>query len=173
MKTIGHMIAASAKLGLNYADRLLNGISPETFSSFARCAETSIESNHPAFIFGHLSLYAPRIVTELGGDDSEIQPSEEAIALFSKDAKCLDDPSCTIYPAMSEIVSQFRVGYEAAIHHLESADDSQFTNQNPNEAMRKLFPTLGSMHAFYVGGHFMLHMGQLSAWRRANGLGAA
>jgi hypothetical protein len=26
---------------------------------------------------------------------------------------------------------------------------------------------------FYVGGHMMLHLGQLSAWRRMMGLGAA
>ena len=173
MNTIGPMIAASAKLGLNYADRLLNGIPAETFSSFARCAGSTIESNHPAFIFGHLGLYAPRIVSELGGDDSEIRPSDKLITLFSKDAKCLDDPSCSIYPAMTEIVSHFRIVYEKAIEHLEAADDSLFTTQNPNQAMQKLFPTLGSMHAFYVGGHLMMHMGQLSAWRRANGLGAA
>ena len=35
------------------------------------------------------------------------------------------------------------------------------------------FPTKGAALGFYVGGHFMMHMGQLSAWRRAMGMGAA
>ena len=39
--------------------------------------------------------------------------------------------------------------------------------------MTELFPTLGSMQAFYVGGHIMMHLGQISAWRRMQGLGAA
>ena len=49
----------------------------------------------------------------------------------------------------------------------------RFLLENPNERMRAKFPTNGAMLAFYVGGHFMLHMGQLSAWRRAVGLGPA
>ena len=48
------------------------------------------------------------------------------------------------------------------------------TPPNPSGGrMTELFPTLGSMHAFYTGGHIMMHLGQISAWRRMQGLGAA
>jgi hypothetical protein len=39
--------------------------------------------------------------------------------------------------------------------------------------MRELFPTIGSVQAFYCGGHMMMHLGQMSAWRRMEGLGTA
>jgi hypothetical protein len=35
---------------------------------------------------------------------------------------------------------------------------------------REMFPTLGAVVAFYLGGHVMNHLGQLSAWRRCLGL---
>ena len=173
MNTIGPMIAASAKLGLGYADRLLKDVKPELFSTFANGSGAMIESNHPAFIYGHLSLYAPRVVSELGGDTSKIHPTDRFTELFSKDATCVNDESCNIYPSMDEIVETFRLSHQAAISALEAAEDSSFQKSNPNEAMQKLFPTIGAMHAFYVGGHFMLHMGQMSAWRRMIGLGSA
>jgi len=39
--------------------------------------------------------------------------------------------------------------------------------------MTDLFPTLGSLQSFYCGGHIMMHLGQVSAWRRMMDLGAA
>ena len=173
MPTIGPMISPSARLCLGYADRLLQDVRPDQFARFANVGGTVIHSNHPAFIYGHLSLYAPRIVEQLGGDASGLAPSTEFQELFSKDAQCVDDPDGSIYPAMNVIVSALQNGYSAAIDALDSAPDEIFEEANPNEAMRSKFPTIGAMHGFYVGGHFMLHMGQMSAWRRAVGLGAA
>jgi len=167
------MIAASARLGLGYADRLLTGVTAQHFARFATIGETTVESNHPCFILGHLSLYAPRIVTELGGDAIAIQPSERFVQAFNKDAKCVDDPDRQHYPAMDEVLAAFRNGHEKAIETLEASEDDVFKQSNPNESMRGKFPTLGAMHGFYVGGHLMMHMGQLSAWRRMMGLGPA
>ena len=173
MPTIGPMIAASARLGLGYAERLLKDVRPGQFARLARIGDTVIESNHPAFIYGHLSLYAPRVIVQVGGEAAKFLPPANFTELFSKDAKCVDDPDGSIYPPMGEITSAMLDGYRAAADALERADDALFSAENPNEAMRGKFPTTGAMHAFYVGGHLMLHMGQMSAWRRAVGLGAA
>ena len=170
---IGNMIAASTRLGLGYADRLITGIDADDFARFATVGGQAVESNHPCFILGHLSLYAPRVVSELGGDASEIQPSETFVKLFNKDAKCIDDVDAAIYPGMDEVVAAFRSAHAKALATLEQSADDLFLPENPNEAMRAKFPTIGAMHAFYLGGHFMIHMGQLSAWRRMMGLGAA
>lgn len=172
-QTIGPMIAASARLGVSYAERLLNDIPDDKFAAFARTADGLIESNHPAFVCGHLSLYAARIVSELGQDASSIEPSAEYTQLFSKDATCEDDLERKLYPAAAELRSKLIDGYTHVIESLEKSDDAVFLTDNPNEPMRSKFPTLGSMHAFYVGGHFMIHMGQVSAWRRAVGFGPA
>ncbi len=173
MPNIGPMIAASARLGLGYAERLLTDVSPDRFARFAQIGDTVIQSNHPAFIYGHLSLYAPRVLQNLGLDASAFQPSDKFQELFSKDAKCVDDPDGSIYPAMDEITSALLQSTRAAADALDAAADNVFSTENPNEAMRGKFPTLGAMLGFYMGGHFMLHMGQMSAWRRAEGLGPA
>ena len=173
MPNIGPMIAASAKLGIGYAERLLKDIPAEKYARFAEVQGTVIESNHPAFIYGHLSLYAARVIDELGGDASAYNPSAEYEKLFSKDAVCVDDPDNSIYPSMDEVNTHLFTNYRAAVAALEQAEDEVFEQQNPNEAMREKFATIGAMHAFYVGGHFMMHMGQMSAWRRMAGFGPA
>ena len=173
MSNIGSMIAASAQVGLGYGERLLTGISPEQFGRLAQIGDTSIDSNHPAFIFGHLSLYACNVMDHLGVDSTAHQPNEPFKTAFSKDAVCQDDPNNTIYPAMDEVTDAFFSGYKAAIDALQNASDDVFREANPNEAMSGKFPTKGALLGFYVGGHIMMHIGQLSAWRRAMGLGPA
>ncbi|MGV3483472.1 MAG: DinB family protein [Planctomycetaceae bacterium] len=172
-KTIGPLIADSAKISLSYAKRMLAGIAPEQFGRFARVGDQVITSNHPAFVYGHLSLYSSRVVEQLGGHATSIKPSDAYVALFGHTATCVDDPTGTIYPSMSEITERLLTGHQMAIDALLQADDALFTVPNANEAMRSKFATNGSMHAFYLGGHFMIHMGQVSAWRRMMGLGAA
>lgn len=173
MSQIGSIIASSAELSLAYAERLLKDVTPDQFARFAEVGGTVIESNHPAFIYGHLSLYAPRVIEQLGGDATPLAPSARFEKLFSKDARCVDDPDGTIYPPMEEITSALFAGYRAASETLRLAGNDVLVAENPNEAMRSKFPTKGAMHAFYVGGHFMVHMGQMSAWRRMAGLGPA
>lgn len=166
MPTIGPMIADSAELGVAYAERLLKDLTPDKFARLGRVGDELIEANHPAFLLGHLSLYPSRVVEQLGHDASAIEPTELETGLFSKDAKCVDDPQGTIYPPMSEVTVRFFAAYRAAIDAVSEADDALLKAENLNEVMRKRFPTLGSMHAFYLGGHLMLHLGQFSTWRR-------
>lgn len=173
MPTIGPMIAASAKFGLGLSERLLKDVTPEQFARLASVGGQTIQTNHPAFVLGHLSLYSSRIVSELGVDASSIQPSADFSELFSHQAKCVDDPDGSIYPPMDKITERYFTGLNRAIATLETADDALFGVENHNVAMRGRFPTLGAMHAFYVGGHTMMHLGQFSAWRRCVGLGAA
>ncbi|MEO1526702.1 MAG: DinB family protein [Planctomycetota bacterium] len=170
---IGPNISASTRLAVGYVERLLADVTNENFARFASPGGVTVESNHPCFILGHLSLYAPRVVKELGGDVSGIEPTESFQTLFSKTATCVDDPDGTVYPSMDEVVDAFRAGHERAVSVLDQTDDATFAVDNPNEAMRAKFPTMGQMHAFYLGGHIMMHLGQFSAWRRFIGLGAA
>ena len=173
MPQIGPMFAESAKLSIGYGARLLKEVPADMFARFAKAGDTIVESNHPSFIYGHLSLYAHRVVTGCGCDASSVMPSEKFESVFSKDATCVDDAAGDVYPPMDEVTKFFFAGYEAAIEALENVDDEVLLQENTNEAMRKRFATQGAMFGFYMGGHIMMHMGQMSAWRRAAGLGAA
>ena len=154
-------------------ERLLKDVQPEQFARFAKVGDTIIESNHPAFIIGHLSLYACRVIEGVGNDATAYRPTTQFDKVFSREAQCVDDVDGSIYPAMDEITAAFFDGYKAAVDSLNGAPDEVFAEANPNEPMRGKFPTKGAMFGFYVGGHVMLHVGQMSAWRRAVGLGPA
>ena len=104
----------------------------------------------------------------------EAYSRETAVWPFSRTATCQDDPDGKIYPAMEEVTGFFHASYREAAEVLRGASDDLLERPNPSEGrMAELFPSVGSMLAFYAGGHFMLHMGQMSAWRRMVGLGPA
>ena len=170
-RSLGNIIADSLELGLGYGERLLEGIAEDSFARLAFTGRHRIKSNHPAFIYGHLSLYAPQIVAQLGANAPRLDVPDEFAALFSKDATCQDDPDQKIYPSKGEVTKVFFEGYRTAAEALRAADDYVFQPPNPSGGrMTELFPTVGSLLNFYCGGHLMTHLGQMSVWRRMMGL---
>jgi len=174
MLQIGPIIAASGSLGLMSAERLVAGIRPESFARLAAPGGTTIQSNHPAFVFGHLNLYPIRIMTALKQPAGPTAYPATYEALFKNGQPCQDDPKGNIYPPMKELVDFFSNSYKAAIAAVTAAPDATLTQPNPAEGrMKELFPTIGAALNFYLGGHVQNHLGQLSAWRRMMGLPAA
>ena len=173
-QTIGNMIADSLDLEVGYAKKLVEGISAAQFGRFVTPGGQPIESNHPSFCLGHLSLYAVRMLNQLGLDTSGFGITDRFAEVYSKDAKCVDDVDGNIYPPMDEVVDKFAAAYDATIKALREVSDQNMQQPNPaGGRLTELFPTLGSVFAFYSGGHMMVHLGQVSAWRRMQGLGSA
>ncbi|MCH2201507.1 MAG: DinB family protein [Fuerstiella sp.] len=170
-RSLGQTIGDGLKLSVNYAEQLIQGVTPESFSRMAAPGGQSIHSNHPAFIFGHLALYGPRVV-EMTGGQAPVVP-EGFSALFAKGMECIDDPDGSVYPHMDEITESFFASYRAAEKAIIAATDEHLAQPNPSEVMVKKFPTLGSMCNFMCSGHMLMHLGQLSAWRRMYGFGPA
>jgi len=55
---------------------------------------------------------------------------------------------------------------------LSEVPDEVFAEPNPLEGrIAEFLPTIGIMVNFMANSHHMMHLGQLSAWRRAIGLG--
>ena len=88
-RSLGNVIADSLQLSLGYAERLLKNVPADRAGRFAVPGGVIVESNHPAFIYGHLSLYAPKILRLIGHPAPPIPDGFELV--FSKDAKCVDD----------------------------------------------------------------------------------
>ncbi|MFM9197023.1 MAG: DinB family protein [Planctomycetia bacterium] len=171
-RSLGNIIADTLQLSVGYAERLLKNIPADRVGRFARCGDKVVESNHPAFVYGHLSLYAPKVLHQIGHPSPGVPAHFEH--LFSKDATCRDDEDGDLYPPMDEITAFFFEGHRMLAGALRATPDATFQQPNPAEGrMRELFPTLGSVQTFYCGGHMMMHLGQLSAWRRIEGLGSA
>jgi hypothetical protein len=169
-QSLGNTIADSLKLSLGYSKNLLKDVTAEQFGRFAVADGKPIESNHGAFIYGHLSLYANKILEDLGQPTIPLPEGFEEN--FSKDCKCVDDAGGKL-PAISTITDYYFEAFNRVMDVLRNTDDEVLQAVNPSEKMAERFPTLGSVINFYTGGHMMLHLGQMSAWRRMHGLGSA
>jgi hypothetical protein len=171
-RSLGNVIADSLQQSLRYGERLLKDGPADRAARFAAPGGVVVESNHPAFIYGHLSLYAPKILRLIGHPAPPVPDGFELA--FSKDAACVDDVDGDLYPSLDDIVAFFLEGHRMTIGALRSTPDAVFDQPNPAEGrMQELFPTIGSVQAFYCGGHMMMHLGQMSGWRRMEGLGPA
>ena len=171
MGQIGGMIADAGAVGLRYAKRLLDSIPPERFGRMAVPGGKLVTSNHPAFTIGHLGLYPMKVLELLGRDRAPAEPPPGYVELFSKDHACVDDVDGSLYPAKQELLDFFQKSYEAAMLALRDCDDGVLLGPTPVDSpLKTLCPTLGSMLAFYMTGHVMSHLGQISTWRRMEGM---
>ena len=167
------VIVSSGRMTLRFAEGVHAGIDAGVFGSMARAGGEVIEANHPAFVYGHLSLYPSRVVEFAGGDASGVAPKAEWVELFKNGAVCRADPEGSIYPGRDELVEAFLRAQRAGLEAAAGMSDEQLSAPNPSEAMRERLPTVGDASNFYLCGHAMMHLGQGSTGRRAMGIGSA
>jgi len=174
MPTFAETIVAGGRVSVTMANRMLADVKPETFARSPRFGSTVVKTNHPAFVFGHLAMYPSGWLQAAGLEvPPECTPPAGWSDLFAAGKECRDDPGGTIYPPMAEIVASFNKTHEAALPRLAALSDAKLSGQNPREGrLRDMFPTLGGLLMFYMTTHMMLHIGQVSAWRRCFGLGS-
>lgn len=172
MGFVADMILSSAKRSRAYAERLLKDVAPAQFARKPCPGGVTIDTNHPAFVYGHLVLYPHRIMTIAGQDGSAIAPPGGWEDLFKAGVPCQDDPEGTIYPSMEQITAHFFRATDAALNAVAALPDDAFGAVNPEARSREFLPTVGNAALFLLNNHVMMHLGQVSAWRRCIGLGA-
>ncbi|GJQ30175.1 MAG: hypothetical protein HBSAPP03_20590 [Phycisphaerae bacterium] len=174
MGQIADTILGAARISRRNAELLLVGIDPARAAMKPRGESGRvIDTNHPTFVYGHLCLYPPRLMALLARDATAITPPSAWEPLFKAGAACQDDLAGTIYPSFGTVSSHLLRATDVAIDALAHADDALLAKPNPNEASRDRFPTIGAVACFYLTGHMMVHLGQVSAWRRCMGLPSA
>lgn len=174
MGQVADIIAAPARTTRSYAELMLKDLKPEQFARLPSSGGKTIQTNHPAFVFGHLSIYPVRVCTLLGQAAAIVPNPPKFDELFSNGKPCLDDPKGTIYPPMETITKHFFSGFDAALAAVAKASDADFAKPNPAEGrFKEMFPTVGGAVNFLMSAHAMSHLGQVSAWRRFMGLGSA
>ena len=165
------LIVATSQRGLGFAAKAASDIPAETFASRPRLASgAAVDCNHPAFVFGHLSLYPARVAMLCGLDPAPYATPASYEGLFKAGVECRDDAARTIYPAKDELVSHFTKNYEGLLAALPSIDDAVLFRDTPDERYRQFFPHVGMAANFMLTSHVMMHMGQISTWRRCFGL---
>lgn len=165
-------IASNTKIVTGYAESLFKGIAEERFARFASGEHGPVVSNHPAWVAGHLSLYPGRVAGMLSLD-ADVAVPDGWEDLFGPGSECVDDPDGSVYPGRDELLERFFTAQRAIAEALGSVNDDQLAAPTPVERYRERFPTILCAVDFLMGAHAMLHLGQLSAWRRFEGLGSA
>lgn len=179
MGTIAGMIVAGARRSRGWGDKLLAGVTKENYARKPHLHRDGspfvIECNHPAFILGHLGLYPSKVAQVLGLEAAPFMAPAGFEDLFKNGAPCRDDPAGTIYPKLEAITAQYTVPYDAIIERVSTLEDGAFSAPIPDafERFRANFPSAGGVAMFLLNNHQMMHLGQLSTWRRCMGLGPA
>lgn len=163
--TFGRIVNDGHRKVVGYARMLVEDIPADRFT-----ARPHPTMNHPAFCLGHLSLYPDRTLPLLGRPELVVERPEWE-ELFSFRATCEDDRGQ--YPAKDDIVGHFMDRCAVVRDVLEEADDERFRQPLPDDhPMKGRMDDSGSVITFLLLAHPMVHLGQVSAWRRAMGMEA-
>jgi hypothetical protein len=159
-------IARCLSVTLEYAKAVLEPV-PEGI--FAHLFHPQV--NHPAFCVGHLAIYPNKALGLMGRSDLVVTlPFDETV--FQDGAPCVEQDGR--YPGKEVLLPVFFDRYAAVVEALATFPEARLADANPMEGrMREMFPTLGCALNFLFNNHVMMHLGQVSAWRRLAGLGSA
>ncbi len=163
MSNIINGLLYAFKKNLEYAPKLVADLS-EAQMTAQPAADVSAPANHPAWVFSHLNIYLPIIEAIIEGEEFE-DPREHPFGMLSKPS-----PDRSLYAAKQELVETFVSGHEQIIGRLEASDDSVFDTEVKLPRWQSLMPNAGIALPYLMLNHENLHLGQLSAWRRIQGL---
>lgn len=123
--------------------------------------------NHPAWIFGHLSISTDYALKQLG---AETHCPPEWFKLFGPGSQA--EPDRAKYPAKKTLLDAWKAGHEQVLAALPSADPAKLAAPHtlPMELLRKAFPRTRDLLAHLLTTHEAAHLGQLSMWRRLKGM---
>lgn len=182
MPALADAIVIPARRARAYAERLLKEIRPDQFARKPAFASASgrleIDTNHAAFVYGHLALYPAWIMGWAGVPKERVDASGAStppswLALFKAGESCRDDPAGSIYPPMPVITAAYFRGYDAAIDHVAGMSDAELSAATTEERFREAMPRVNLLFSVLLNNHVLMHLGQVSAWRRCLGLGPA
>ncbi len=145
---------------MQYCRRLVADIPDERF------AEQPVAGvNHPAWVLGHLAWTADRALEMLGAP--ETLPADWA-ALFGRGSQ--PTTSRALYASKDELLRAVEQGYQQLRQSARSASSEQLARRTTNPVAKETLPTSKELVTFLMSGHFGVHLGQLSTWRRLIGL---
>jgi hypothetical protein len=172
MSTIETIFLPGFKILLNYGMNLAQDIPEEKFARKPQFNNQVINMMHPAFAYGHLATYPKKILTLLELKNDNLKVPEDYYKIFEKGQVCHDDLEANIYPSKNEILENFRYSMQVVAESLSQADITVFDKVNPFPAAIDRFPTVGAFVSYLLSAHISGHLGQISSWRRSQGLGA-
>ncbi len=143
----------------DYGGRLTADLTPEQ-----AVAQPAAAVNHAAWVLSHLNAYLPVMAALIRGDEFPDPKDHE----FGMKSKPLADAS--LYAPISELRTTFLEGNQAAADALREAGPDCLDRDMTLERWKTIMPKTGIALSYLMLAHQNLHLGQLSAWRRVQGL---
>jgi hypothetical protein len=75
------------------------------------------------------------------------------------------------YPSKATLLGALEDAHAAIAAVLPAVPESRWSETTPLEAIRGFPLTVGDCFVFMMAAHETMHLGQLSAWRRVQGMG--
>ena len=151
-------IGSNTNATIGYAKQVLADIDD------ASMCEQPLGLNHPAWLLTHLATAADYAAKLLGGEGvcpaswNDLADTKKPLSQKRAD-----------YPSKEELINTFQAAYKNAADLYEQSSDEALSKSQKLGFFEKELPTVGDMATFLIVSHANLHLGQLSAWRRATG----
>ncbi|MCE9590427.1 MAG: DinB family protein [Planctomycetes bacterium] len=144
---------------LDYTRRLLADL-PEDRLVF----QPAVGMNHPAWVLSHLCIYHAPMAGMLLNKPFE-DPRDHRYGMKSKS---LPDPS--EYKPKAELLGDFERGHNTVAEALRVGGQDALEAATPLERWRTSMPQVGIVLNYLMILHESTHLGQVSAWRRVQGM---
>ncbi len=154
------VVLPTFRFALTYSQKLLEGVEDAQM-----CAQPVADRliNHPAFVIGHLAWTTDQWASMIGATRGV---PEEWRERFAPGSPVL--PERSWYPAKRELVAAWEGAHGRMVQAAMNASPEVLSG-TPPERVQKMFSNMGEVIAGVMSSHTAVHLGQLSAWRRAMG----
>lgn len=170
--TIVNSICTQLDFNLAFAKRLVEDLTPEQM----KAVPGKGFENHPAFTLGHLvSAMSLMVIDDFKDSRKPGFMPEGWRELFLRrgpgDPR-MPEEDITKYPSKEELLSELERKHNIFKDKLQKMTDEELMKED-KWRFSNYFPTFIELALFMSANHEAMHLGQLSAWRRAMGLDSA
>lgn len=144
---------------LDYAQNLIAGISPQNM-----LLQPAPGLNHPAWLFAHLNVYIPVMENLILNKDFP-DPKDDPFGIGSIPSSNPSD-----YPEWQELAQGFIRGNQELAKLLKERGEKTLEQEVKLERWKESMPKVGEALGYLMVGHQAIHLGQLSSWRRIQGM---
>lgn len=147
---------------LDYAQRLVADLDDD-----ALALQPAAEMNHAAWVLGHLATVSDRVA---GGMLLGLTPRlpDQWDELFG--VKSIPTDERARYPGKQDLVEALIATHGVIDEKMGEMSDDLLAQPTSHERFAKRFPQMVEALIHVLVGHEQMHLGQLSAWRRVQGM---
>ncbi|MGN6369993.1 MAG: DinB family protein [Phycisphaerae bacterium] len=126
------------------------------------------KTNHPAWVLGHQIQVDHSFLSLITGQPAPAGIDANWKTIYGNKSEPVSDKSK--YKPKAFYLEKLAAVREQIIARLKQMKPEDFAAPHPDPARRERFPTVGHMVMLYATWHEAYHAGQLSTWRRVQGL---